>query len=254
MLITLLLSASLCGAASGTSKSASKNTALENLREMADRELTPKQTSDAHSTPSIMMPLQDNYQPKVERQWSWNFEARLVSQRILAPRPSASYGPRDLRDLGALPFFSLSAGAEATLFDENWSLNVVTATTSKKNEGQSDTGRTLSLSAQSFSYGLEASWSHLWSSHVGTSLGYNMNWVLVTQTASAHPLSSWSRQYTEQGPRLAVEYYLSRRERRTVAPTEESIFASSRLSLGYYNRNSEFGSDDSWSLGYGVKW
>lgn len=220
-----------------------KEAPIENLREAAGQELAPAPEEHEQVVPSVMLPLQDDYMPKRARAWTWNLEARLVQQRMMAPRPDRAFGPKDLKELGVLPFFGLTVGAEKSFWGETIGINAFTAYSSRKNDGTSTTGISIPLRAQSLTYGIEANWIRLWLPHWGTEFGYNFALVHATQSSGDDELSNWSTAYAESGPRLALEYYLNKK-----------THDSSRLSLAYYQRNTQYGSDDSWSFGYGVKW
>jgi hypothetical protein len=221
----------------------SAKTSSEDLHQQAERELKAEGTHGDNPIPSVMLPLQDTYRYVKSRPWQYNFEARLSSIQLNVPRPPLTYGVDNLSQLGTLPLVGLAIGVEKTWLSSQWQLNAVGAFTTTKSSFTTQSGAVTPVQVQYLSYGLEPAWSKRWWHWIGTTLAYPVTLAHVTQSSTATSLAQWSQNYQERGPRLALDLYVR---------TEGDD--SDRLSLAFADLQSDFGSHDSWTLSYGVKW
>ncbi|PWU22480.1 MAG: hypothetical protein C5B49_00575 [Bdellovibrio sp.] len=244
--------------AAGSEALASVNAeASNNLRETARRELQPPPAQNGNSIPSIMMPLQDNYAPAKERSWLWSLQTSLARQKVLVTKPEDAEGLGNVADLGTLNFLGLKVGAQKEWRGQDWGFHLLGEFSTTATDYNSISGQSYPLHIQWVSYGLAASWGKRWlhwtTQALGTTLSYDFENVIVTQSSAKSSLLQWSQVFIQKGPRLSLDYFYTRGA--FVAHAfGRSLDAGEKLSLAAGLAQSSFGTTISWSLAYGVLW
>lgn len=238
--LTLLTSFSVMAA---KNHKAAKNQSppQESTRVLAEREIQVKLRNAQPPTPQIMLPLKEDYQPLTPRSWLWSFAAQISSRRLNVSSPSDSLSRTDLSNQPPAGFLGFSAGAHWPIGMHRLGMNLAFAASGIDYDVTTPTGKLVAGQAQWISYGAQAVWSRSWLSWLGTSVKYDIAMVTASQSSKFDSRLAWTRGFTEQGPRLSLDFLFGYANRQSI-------------SAGYAIMQSPFGTTPFWSADYGVKW
>ena len=209
------------------------------LKEKARQELTTKTSTAPSSTPTVMLPLHDPYQPPKYRSWLWSTDVGISMHRIQAQKPSEALGRDNLNELGVLPFLNLQFGFERETSWGGWGAALTGSTTMRNEDVQTETGLNLKSNIQYVSYGLEPTATYRFTPWLSGRAAIQYEQVTVVQSSAESDFARWSKSYRSVNPRLGADLHLT---------------AKSLVNVSLIRRDIGDVQEMAWALRYGVRW
>lgn len=192
------------------------------------------------ATPSVMLPLQEAYQPLGDRPWRWALALGLTQKTYHLARSEFGIGPQEMSNFGAMPSVEVGAGLEMT--QESWTGTLQILGSYSQAQINFPTGRlNLPVKARLFGYGVEpslkyqfesADWRQ-WQPEVAVaSLMMNFN-----QSSSESELVDWTQTFAEFRARVSLNYEYNQGQH-WVASVQRHWLTNESL----------------WSLAFGGRW